>query len=139
LSSMPRLCRQLCSCSITLSPKSPIAAAAAYVACDLVCCCRFVEHAKVMPSSVQLQYHVEHDEPHCCYCCCCCSSLFRCCRFVEHAKAVSPKVQLQYHVEPKEPHCWCVIGMPHLLVKSLPVLVPFFAKAAAAAAPAAAR
>jgi hypothetical protein len=48
-------------------------------------------------------------------------------------KAVSPSVQLQYHVEPDEPHCWCVIGMPHLLVKGLPVLVPFFARAAAAA------
>lgn len=61
------------------------------------------------------------------------------CRFVEHAKAVSPSVQLEYHVEPDEPHCWCVVGMPHLLAKGLPVLVPFFAKAAAAAGSATAK
>ncbi|KAF6251546.1 Alpha/Beta hydrolase protein [Scenedesmus sp. NREL 46B-D3] len=60
-------------------------------------------------------------------------------RFVEHAKAVSPSVQLEYHVEPDEPHCWCVVGMPHLLAKGLPVLVPFFAKAAAAAGSATAK
>jgi hypothetical protein len=47
-------------------------------------------------------------------------------------------VQLQYHIEPDEPHCWCVIGMLHLVKNGLPVLLPFFAKAAGAAAPAAA-
>ncbi|WIA31058.1 hypothetical protein OEZ86_001088 [Tetradesmus obliquus] len=60
-------------------------------------------------------------------------------RFVEHAKAVSPGVRLRYHVEPDEPHCWCVLGMPHLIAKGLPVLLPFFVQAAAAAGPTAAK